>query len=296
MKSIRSMTAAALTVTIASAFASTESAGQEGFFDFPLAVNSMTVEEFVSRGDALATLNRLLLIGLNGQAIDSPIDLNIGADRDEVIAVLQQIEEGSVSRQDVPWLALHGIGGFGTRLVLRAFLLNEAHKVQGKIRDYNYMDATKSGHLAVDVTTQFFASVEDRDAGRPPVRAELLHWDIDVDGAYEVHERGTDRNNPFPQVDLALPGHAIASIWSPVRDLKYKLHAKGMGIIVRHIYRKVDGGAMELLPSTDHRYTQTDESCIDLLFNPYPPERELPSQNGYCLGRCEDPAIINTGG
>jgi hypothetical protein len=78
--------------------------------------------------------------------------------------------------------------------------------------------------------------------------------------------------------------------------LKYKLNAKGTGIVVRHVYRKVDSDPIELLPPTDPRYASTAESCIDLLFNPYPPETELPPQIGYCLGRCEQPAILNTGG
>lgn len=53
---------------------------------------------------------------------------------------------------------------------------------------------------------------------------------------------------------------------------------------------------MVLLPPNDYRYTSTAESCIDLLSHPYPPEFELPPQKGYCLGRCEHPFIVNTGG
>jgi hypothetical protein len=180
------------------------------------------------------------------------------------------------------------------RLVARAFLLGQALRVRGRIRDYVYVEDTQSGHLAVDVTTEFFASAKDRDSGQPPLQTELLHWDIEVENAYQVHPRGLDFLDPFPQVDLKLPGYAIASIWN--RDLRYKLHAKGRGIIVRHIYRKVDNGPLERVPSADPRYARTDEACIDLLLHPYPPETELPAQIGYCLGRCEQAAVVNTGG
>jgi hypothetical protein len=258
---------------------------QETFFEFPLSVNGMTVEEFVAdEASALEILNTL-----------EGIDLSTADSRDNLIQLLQRTDQGFVSQEEVP-AAMHGLGGIGTSLVLRAILLKEAHRAQGRIRDYVYVDQDKSGHLGVDVIIQYFASAQDRDAGAAPIRTELLHWDIDVDGAYVVHERTGPRENPFPQVTLTLPEHAIASIWDPTRDLKYKLHARGTDIIVRHVYRKAEGGAIELLPSTDYRYTSTADSCIDLLFNPYPPEFELPPQKGYCLGRCEHPFIVNTGG
>lgn len=281
MPSIRSVTAATLICTVGFAFASTESIGQEDFFDFPLAIDGSTVEEFVADADRAAeTLGALL-------------EVDVVEQRAQAIALLQGIDQLSFTQEEVP-AALRGIGGFGVQLVARAFLLEEAHRVRGRIRDYVYVDDTKSGHLAVDVRTEFFASAQDRDSGQSPLRTELLHWDIEVENVYEVHPRGLDFTDPFPEADLTLPGYAIASIWN--RDLKYKLNAKGTGIVVRHVYRKVDSNPIELLPPTDPRYASTAESCIDLLFNPYPPETELPPQIGYCLGRCEQPAILNTGG
>jgi hypothetical protein len=277
MRDIRTVMAAMILIVLTSA----ESVGQEGFFDFPLSVDGQTVQEFLSDEDRAAAV----LSGL--------LEVDIRSDRAREL--LESIERGIVPLEEAP-VALRGIGGFGALLVARAFVFKEAHQVQGRIRDYVYVDATKSGHLAVDVRTQFFASAEDRDSGKPPIGAELLHWDIDVDGAYVVHEREGPRDDPFPQVDLTLPGYAIASIWDPIRDLKYKLHAKGTGIVIRHVYRKVEGGTLELLPPEDPRYGPTDESCIDTLFNPYPPETELPPQRGFCLGRCAQPFIVNTGG
>jgi hypothetical protein len=294
MRNTRVVKAATLAVGIGLGFASAESLGQDRFFEFPLAVDGVPIDEFLLDEDAPQILSTLEEIDVDECPPQPRPDRRWC--RDALIPLLQRIEEaGFVPREEVP-AALTGIGGFSTQLVLRAFLFKEAHKVQGRIRDYIYVDATKSGHLAVDVKTLYFASAADRDAGKLPKRTELLHWDIEVDSIYEVHERGTDYDDPFPYVDLELPTNAITSIWDPTRDLKYKLHAKGPGIKVRHVYRKIDSGTMQLLPSTDYRYTTTYESCIDLLFNPYPPESELPPQKGFCLGRCKHPDIINTGG
>jgi hypothetical protein len=281
MRNIPSIIAATIISTLGFACASTESLGQEGFFDFPMTVEGSTVDDLLSDRERIEqTLNTLLEIDVVDQ-------------RAQAIELLQGLDEGRFVQDQVP-LALRGIGSFGVRLLARSYFFGEVQKVQGKIRDYVYDEGTKGGHLAVDVRTLIFTSAKDRDLGKPPIRTELLHWDIDVDGVYEVHSRGLDFLDPFPDVDLALPGYAIASIW--IRDLRYKLHAKGTGIVVRHIYRKIDDNPIELLPTTDPLYASTDASCIDLLFHPYPPELELPPQIGYCLGRCDHPAIVNTGG
>jgi hypothetical protein len=280
-ESIRSVTAAALVSTLGLPFASNEGFGQEGFFDFPLAVEGSTVQALLANRDRTEEI------------LNAWLDFDVVEQRSRLVALLEGIDAGTLAQEEVP-VALSGLGGFGAVLLARSYAFNEVHEVHGKIRDYVYDEGSKSGHLAVDVRTRFFASVKDRDSGKPPIRTELLHWDVDVDGVYEVHARGLDFLNPFPDVALALPGYAIASIWN--RDLRYKLHAKGRGIIVRHSYRKVDNGPLERVPSTDPRYARTDEACIDLLLHPYPPETELPAQIGYCLGRCEQPAVVNTGG
>jgi hypothetical protein len=285
MQGVRNIKARILIVTLGFFLLSNKSFGQEGVFEFPLSIGGQALEEFLLDRDGAGNILR--------QADDFDID------DPQLPTLLQRINEGYVPLQQVPdnQQGLLGIGAFGLRLVLGAYLEGWAYKVRGKIRDYVYVDETHSGHLAVEVGIQTFASAATRDAGGPPIRVESLHWDIDVDGAYQVHERGTDLNNPFPGVtDLTLPAEAISSIWDPFRDLKYKLHAKGTKIIVRHVYRKINGGPLELLPSNDFRYTSTEESCIDLLFNPFPPETQLPHQNGYCLGRCKHPFIVNTGG
>lgn len=223
-----------------------------------------------------------------------------GQSNEQMITLLEQIETDEVEADDVPE-ALWGINGQTTRLALRAALLDEHYLFAGKIRDYLYIDndgdgQMGSGHLAVTMTSWRYASLADFQAGAAPTRVETLHWHIEVDQAYQVHKRGPIYLEPF-DVDLPLPPEAIAAIWHPARDLRWKLHARGTGVIIREVYRQVNGGSIELLPSTEtYYYGSTDDTCIDILFHPYPPKFELPPQLGYCLGRCERPFVINTGG
>ncbi|MCE3248287.1 MAG: hypothetical protein K0R41_2112, partial [Geminicoccaceae bacterium] len=171
MRSIHTRSAAALAVAIGFVFAPSQTRGQEHFFDFPLAINGQTVEEFLAaRDQAEEVLNGLLELDVVGQ-------------RAQLMDLLERIDRGVATQEEVPD-ALSGIGGFSTLLAVRAYLSDEAHRVQGKIRDYVYVDSDKSGHLAVDVLTEFFASAKDRDSGELPIRTELLHWDIDVEGVY----------------------------------------------------------------------------------------------------------------
>lgn len=250
----------------------------------PLFVDGIPVDAFVADDEQV----REALAQLEGLAdLDDP----------ELVELLQAIEAGEVMGGEVP-PALRGISGLTTELMLRAWLFNEYYLFAGKIRDWLYIDKNGkagSGHLAVDMKYWRYDSVSDFQNGVPPNQIKLLHWHIQVNDAYNVHPRNGPYDNPFPDVDLTLPQEAIDSIWHPARDLRWKLHARGQGIIIRELYQKVDDNPIELLPPTHHRRFETDETCIDVLFHPYPPEIELPPQLGYCLGRCEKPHIVNTG-
>jgi hypothetical protein len=190
--------------------------------------------------------------------------------------------------------ALQGISGFISILVLKKLLIQVHPVVRGKIRDYIFDERTKSGHVSVDMCID---------------RNQFYHWDIEVlDGEYGVHFRipADPQNpdypdNPFPDVDLKLPAAATdpndkRSVW--FRNLEYKLHALGDRIQVRHIYyRGPTVPDLTRLDSQHKLYTATNASCIDLFTEDYPPATigEL-RQKDYCLGRCEHPAIVNTGG
>lgn len=252
----------------------------------PLFVDGVPVEEFVADEEQVRAAVEQMegLAGLSDEAL---------------IEMLQAIEAREVTVDDVP-PALRGISGLPTQFVLRAWLFGEHYLFAGKIRDWLYIDEDKdgkagSGHLAVDMKYWRYDSVADFQAGAPPNQIILLHWHIQVNDAYNVHPRQNDYNAPFPDVDLVVPQEAIDSIWHPARDLRWKLHARGQGIIIREVFRKVDDNPIELLPPTHPVYGLTDEACVDVLFHPYPPEIELPPQLGYCLGRCEEPHIVNTG-
>ena len=119
MRSIHTRSAAALAVAIGFIVASSQSLGQEHFFDFPLAINGQTVEEFVgNRDQAEDVLKRVLELDVVGQ-------------RDQLTDLLERIDRGVATQEEVPD-ALSGIGGFSTLLALRAYLSDEAHRVQGK--------------------------------------------------------------------------------------------------------------------------------------------------------------------
>ncbi len=108
---------------------------------------------------------------------------------------------------------------------------------------------------------------------------------------------------------VAFPPHAIdpedpRSVWC--RGLDHKLLAKGADVQIKNVFRKVECcnpgcdhpecGKLVRLSDTEKFYLSTEESCIDLMFKGYPPASELPPQVEYCLGRCENPPIINSGG
>ncbi len=203
---------------------------------------------------------------------------------------------------------LKGIAGLSTSVLLRILASegDERFVTTGKIRDYVFLDETKEGHLSVDITIESYRRgvVYER---------EFLHWDLVVKpNGFEVHKREGDpndpeeRKNPFPEI----PGSAGAfpeesldpkherSIWA--RGLDHKLFAKGEDAIkVVNVYRQINEGAIVRLSDDHPFYHTTEASCIDLLTRGYPPKNAtelFAADNDYCLGRCDHPAVINTGG
>lgn len=219
--------------------------------------------------------------------------LQIDLPRADLVALLERIDEDP-TLTDIPdplRPSLEGVSGLSTMLLLTDLLLGKPQKMTGKIRDYVYLDGSKSGHLAVEVCIN---------------NARFYHWDVVVgEGEFTAHPRSEDEqdypDNPFPDVDLALPAMAVdpdnpLSIWA--RNLTHKLHARGPGIRVENVYyRDLADPDLVRLDDSHPFYTSTEESCVDLFTPGYPPATvgELIG-NDYCLGRCGHPAIINTGG
>jgi hypothetical protein len=237
------------------------------------------------------------------------IDMNIG----ELTALVRRIDQEPTQVVDVPE-QLQGIGGFSTVLLLKKLLRSDDEPiadevVYGKIRDYTFVEGTVegtgSGHMSVDMCIdrrEFVPLGEDR--------REFYHWDIEIlEDGFTVAERVDPSdpadpgqyNNPFPTLNFPLPEQATdpanpGSIWR--RGLDHKLHAKGESIRVRHIYhRRLTDPDLMRLPDGHHFYNSTPESCVDLFTEGPPPGTfgEL-VDNDYCLGRCEHPNIVNTGG
>lgn len=199
-------------------------------------------------------------------------------------------------------------------------------KLCGKIRDYVYSPDDESGHLTIETLEEEFYNI-DSFLNCEPNKATFLHWDIEIpDGLYQVFKRdnGGFNLNPFPQSELkdvkfappSLDPDDSRSIWC--RCLTHKLYAEDKPeiegsedkrIIIRHVYRQIcerdSSGAPQLGPfeSIDEShpdyhlyYDATEKSCVDIMFKGEPPTAQLPTQAEYCLGRCKQPAVINSGG
>lgn len=206
------------------------------------------------------------------------------------------LTEGRLPGTPVPE-ALKGIGGFSARGLLRA-ADGQRQVITGKIRDYVYDDSNKSGHLAVDTRVEIFATRESFVMHKPDVTLRY-HWDIEIEpGAFEVQKHSGEDLDPFPGTEKhPVPVEFTDATLKDIkkRGLIYKLFAKGEKIVVRHIYQVFDDGSIERLPNKDPLYESTEESCIDIMFDRFPPAIDLPPQRGYCLGRCDQPQVVNTG-
>lgn len=267
-----------------------------------LFANGESVEAFVAAKRATP----------NGVA-DYLEELKITLSEDQLADLLQAINKDPVQKSNLPYplpTALRGIGGFATSLLLERLIFVRGRSISekvfyGKIRDYTFIDKTKSGHLSVDTC------IDDRQTGR----RDLYHWDIVVDeGGFTVKVRDDNKpDNPFnlPST-FQMPEGALDetnrhSIW--YRGLDHKLGAMGTSIKVINVYhRQLNNDILQNFPRIDNPdpnnpedighlyYTPTPESCIDLFTRHFPPATfgEL-AGNGYCLGRCAHPAIYNSG-
>ena len=255
---------------------------------------------------------------------------SFGALRD----LLASSREGAAKTESDPKV-LCGIGGFLNKLLLNAIVARFADnrdqpaaigvqrpefrvKTSGKITDWLFVAnqpaptppepntnkvGSGHGHVAVNILNQEFDTNQALIDCKPS-RTEFLHWDIKILDC-TVYQRKNDAitNDPYPALTLQFPGHATdpddgRSIWC--RCLNHKLFAQGPHQIeVRHVYRKIDNGPLELLPNDpanpNSPYCVTADDCFDIMFKGFPPAARLPVQREYCLGRCEEPPVVNTG-
>jgi hypothetical protein len=158
-------------------------------------------------------------------------------------------------------------------------------RLHGDIVGYHLSHENMAGFLAVD--TDSYATTPDKRI------CFLQHeWYIFVNNdTFKVVPKVADITDPFPNT-VELPEAILTEIETPGTKLNlmtHKLFAKGEGIEVLLVYEN----GLPLPP--EHFLYETDEnSCIDIFFDDFPPESDLPVKPSYCLGRCATPRILGT--
>jgi len=172
--------------------------------------------------------------------------------------------------------------------------------VYGQINENGYVFNRAAGSGSLTVTTYFTRTVVPVGQGAPPPKTEAYRWQVRVDaGGFTVVPKGTDPANPFPGT-LPFSPEMIQRIDS--YGFTHKLWAKGTAIHVERVwYKAPNSTSFDEVFATQPKYAKlflTDaQSCIDMLFVGEPPETyaELKGPPVYCLGRCDQPFIVNTG-
>ena len=254
----------------------------DGFVTWNLMVDGLPVDALLDQGneEGRAVFEEVLAeLQEEGVPVDNP---------EELKALLDSIEEGEEDDADnVVYQSaglpdtLRGFAAISTAQFLRTAVLGESEEIRGKITRYYYNDYTSGGYLEVKTIVRRF------NAAGAQIAKNRYFWAISIrPDTFTVHRRNdVDPDDVFPGT---LP---ISLSHVEERGLDHKLYATGenQGIVVLGVYQNGT-----LLPQSHPYYDMTPTSCIDLLFNGYPPEDELPEQRFYCLGRCDSPPIVNT--
>lgn len=169
----------------------------------------------------------------------------------------------------------------------------------GKIEAYYYDAGTGQGCLRVLMeTTSWHTDVSHA------ARTIAYRWTIH--GKFSVAERVLPEDDgSYNSMDVFNTGsETVAISESAAQDsagdpFMFKLYAKGGDTTTAHyitaikVEKRTPSGIFVPAPSLQ---TVTDESCIDMLFKEDPPQTLSPdaAPHFYCLGRCENPPIINT--
>jgi len=212
------------------------------------------------------------------------------------VASLLEILEDAAKGDRKGFPVQRGLGGGDAEAFLKAVRLkigtdgqfnaniNVVVKVRGITHHYAYNDKKGSGYIENEVFYDFMIDGKLVDQ-------MIFYWTIGIrPGTYTVHRNSGNGKDPFPTADMEFDESMLKNIED--RQLMYKLYAKGTGIVVLGVYRDD-----VLLDRRNRLYTSTAESCIDWMFKNYPPAHygNLPPIHERCLGRCEHPALMNTG-
>ncbi len=112
-------------------------------------------------------------------------------------------------------------------------------------------------------------------------------------GEFRVEPRNdNDPTDVFPGADTVKVTKAMAD----ANNFQHKMWSRGNMLKVTRVERSFGNISFFLLPASNRFYKITPDSCIDIMFQD-PPDETMPSDAEppfYCLGRCEDPPIVNT--
>lgn len=172
--------------------------------------------------------------------------------------------------------------------------------LHGRIEDYQFNNADGSGRIVS--VTYIDRTVIPAGNGTPTTRREAYKWEVTIEaGGFTVVPIGSNPNtDPFPGT-LPFTPEMIQRVQS--LGFIHKLWAKGTKIKIDKVYHNPNANNpnnWKLLDKSKAKfeklYESTDDNCIDMMFVDYPPDR----LNGmgppmYCLGRCGNPMLVNTG-
>lgn len=213
---------------------------------------------------------------------------------------------GAKDNPDRPFELLTGLGGLFAHEFLDAAeaTLDERGNFDrskrvyeffyGQTEEFAYDNGNGSGRI---VNTTYFTTVTIPLGVGPIISTtDSYRWDVEVDpGGFSVVPKDpSDPSDPFPGT-LAFTPAMLNRI--NALGFQYKLWAKGPLIDIVAIEFKPDGASdYSLVPPSDPRYDRTPSNCIDMLFVNFPPPALGTLQPPlYCLGRCDNPMLINTG-
>lgn len=180
----------------------------------------------------------------------------------------------------------------------------------GQITNYEYVrtgfdpiTGEELGRGLLWVITTIQTSVNNID--QPGLRVQYC-WKLEVeeDGFRVVRRDDSHPDGPFPRT-MDLSPEAVDRIKcqnqpTGCNELQYKLWATGFAIAVKEIHFRRANAPWDLLDklAQENRvfYVPSEDNCIDMMFVSAPPATLGGLQPpAYCLGRCANPPIVNTG-
>ena len=171
--------------------------------------------------------------------------------------------------------------------------------LRGQIKKYAYNKADQSG--SITSITYIDRTIIPAGNNDPIVKTEAFKWEVTVEagGFEEVFIGKKPLTDPFPGT-LEFSPFMIDRIES--LGFEYKLWAKGNKIRIDKVSKaiNINNDLWKELKKTNPKYAKlyerNDDNCIDMMFVEEPPADLMDmGPPMYCLGRCGNPMLVNTG-